>query len=67
MKKHSFIRQILLYVVLFVLIIVMMSSLFYKDTKSTEIANYTELGNYIREDEVKEIFVHNNNVVSVTL
>ena len=55
MKKHSFGRQLLLYVVLFGVIIVMLSSLFYKDTKGTAIENYSELAGYIQRNEVKSI------------
>ena len=67
MKKNSFGRQLLLYVVLFGVIIVMLSSLFYKDTKSTAIENYSELAGYIQRNEVKEIYVQNTGTVVVTL
>ena len=67
MKKHNFGRQLLLYVVLFGVIIVMLSSLFYKDTKGTAIDNYSELAGYINNNEVKEIYVHNTGNVTVTL
>ena len=66
-KKNSFGRQLLLYVVLFGVIIVMLSSLFYKDTKSTAIKNYSELASYIQKNEVKEVYVHNTGNVIVTL
>ena len=66
-KKNSFGRQLLLYVVLFGVIIVMLSSLFYKDTKSTAIKNYSELAGYIQRNEVKEVYVHNTGNVIVTL
>ena len=42
-KKNSFVRQLLLYVVLFGVIIVMLSSLFYQDTNGTAIDNYSDL------------------------
>ena len=66
-KKNSFGRQLLLYVVLFGVIIVMLSSLFYKDTKSTVIDNYSELAGYVQRDEIKEVYVHNTGDVTVTL
>ena len=66
-KKNSFGRQLLLYVVLFGVIIVMLSSLFYKDTNGTKIENYSELAGYIQKNEVKEVYVHNTGDVTVTL
>ena len=66
-KKNSFGRQLLLYVVLFGIIIVMLSSLFYKDTKGTAIDNYSELAGYIQRNEVKSVYVHNTGDVTVTL
>ncbi len=66
-KKNSFGRQLLLYVVLFGVIIVMLSSLFYKDTKGTAIDNYSELAGYIQRNEVKEVYVHNTGDVTITL
>jgi cell division protease FtsH len=66
-KKNSFGRQLLLYAVLFGVIIVMLSSLFYKDTQSTAIDNYSDLAGYIQRDEVKEVYVHNTGNVTVTL
>ena len=67
MKKNSFGRQLLLYVVLFGVIIVMLSSLFYKDTQGTTIETYSELAGYIQRNEVKEVYVHNTGNVTVTL
>ena len=66
-KKNSFGRQLLLYVILFGVIIVMLSSLFYKDTKGTAIDNYSELADYINNNEVKSVYVHNTGDVTVTL
>ena len=66
-KKNSFGRQLLLYVVLFGIIIVMLSSLFYKDTKGTAIDNYSELAGYIQRNEVKSVYVHNTGDVTLTL
>ena len=66
-KKNSFGRQLLLYVVLFGVIIVMLSSLFYKDTKGTVIDNYSELAGYVQRDEIKEVYVHNTGDVTITL
>ena len=66
-KKNSFGRQLLLYAVLFAVIIVMLSSLFYKDTKGTVIDNYSELAGYIQRNEVKAVYVHNTGDVTVTL
>ena len=66
-KKNSFVRQLLLYVVLFGVIIVMLSSLFYQDTNGTAIDNYSELADYITKDEVKSVYVHNTGEVTVTL
>ena len=66
-KKNSFGRQLLLYVVLFGVIIVMLSSLFYKDTEGTAIENYSELAGYINNNEVKSVYVHNTGEVTVTL
>ena len=66
-KKNSFGRQLLLYVVLFGVIIVMLSSLFYKDTEGTTIENYSELAAYINNNEVKSVYVHNTGDVTVTL
>ena len=66
-KKNSFGRQLLLYVVLFGVIIVMLSSLFYKDTEGTVIDNYSELAGYVQRDEIKEVYVHNTGDVTITL
>ncbi len=66
-KKNSFGRQLLLYVVLIGVIIVMLSSLFYKDTKGTAIDNYSDLAGYIQRNEVKEVYVHNTGNVTITL
>ena len=66
-KKNSFGRQLLLYAVLFAVIIVMLSSLFYKDTEGTAIDNYSELAGYINNNEVKSVYVHNTGEVTVTL
>ena len=66
-KKNSFGRQLLLYVVLFGVIIVMLSSLFYQDTNGTAIDNYSDLAGYITNDEVKSVYVHNTGEVTVTL
>ena len=66
-KKNSFGRQLLLYAVLFGVIIVMLSSLFYKDTKGTAIDNYSELATYIKNKEVKSVYVHNTGEVTLTL
>ena len=66
-KKNSFGRQLLLYVLLFGVIIVMLSSLFYQDTNGTAIDNYSELADYITKDEVKSVYVHNTGEVTVTL
>ena len=66
-KKNSFGRQLLLYAVLFGVIIVMLSSLFYNDTKGTAIENYSELAGYIQRNEVKEVYVKNTGTVVVTL
>ena len=66
-KKNSFGRQLLLYAVLFAVIIVMLSSLFYKDTEGTAIDNYSELADYINNNEVKSVYVHNTGEVTVTL
>ena len=66
-KKNSFGRQLLLYVLLFGVIIVMLSSLFYKDTSGTAIDNYSELAGYIQRNEVKAVYVHNTGDVTLTL
>ena len=66
-KKNSFVRQLLWYVILIGVIIVMLSTLFYKDTKGTAIEKYSELAGYIQRNEVKEIYVHNTGSVTVTL
>ena len=66
-KKNSFGRQLLLYVVLFGVIIVMLSSLFYQDTNGTAIDNYSDLAGYITNNEVKSVYVHNTGEVTVTL
>ena len=66
-KKNSFGRQLLLYVVLFGVIIVMLSSLFYKDTQGTKIENYSDLATYIKNNEVKSVYVHNTGDVTITL
>ena len=70
-KKNSFGRQLLLYVLLFGVIIVMLSSLFYKDTNGTKIKDYSELAQYIRgtnEDGLvlESVYVHNTNDVTLT-
>ena len=66
-KKNSFGRQLLLYAVLFGVIIVMLSSLFYKDTKGTVIDNYSDLATYIKNNEVKSVYVHNTGEITLTL
>ena len=71
MKKNNFGRQLLLYLVLFGVIIVMLSSLFYKDTKSTAIENYSDLAKYVvgvNEDglALQSVYVHNTNDVTLT-
>ena len=66
-KKNSFGRQLLLYAVLFGVIILMLSSLFYKDTEGTAIDNYSELAAFITNNEVKSVYVHNTGKVTVTL
>jgi len=70
-KKNSFGRQLLLYVVLFGVIIVMLSSLFYNDTNGTKIESYSELSQYIRgtNDDglvLKSVYVHNTNDITLT-
>ena len=67
MKKRSFVREILFYVVIFAIIIVMLSTLLQNDAKATAIEHYSELGSYIEKDEVKSVYVANNNKVTVTL
>ena len=67
MKKHSFVRQLLWYVVMIGIIVALLSTLFYKDTKGTAIEHYSELAGYINNNEVKEIYVHNTGNVTVTL
>ncbi len=67
MKKRSFIREILFYVVVFAVIIIMLSMLFNNDTKSTAIGSYSELGDLIENNEVKEIYIANDNQVQVLL
>jgi len=66
-KKNSFVRQLLWYAVLIGVIVVMLSALFYKDTKGTAIKDYSELAGYIQRNEVKEVYVHNTGNVTVTL
>ena len=66
-KKNSFVRQLLWYAILIGVIIVMLSTLFYKDTKGTAIEKYSELAGYIQRNEVKEVYVHNTGNVTVTL
>ncbi len=67
MKKRSFIREILFYVVVFAVIIIMLSMLFNNDAKSTAIGSYSELGDLIENNEVKEIYIANDNQVQVLL
>ncbi len=67
MKKRSFVREILFYVVIFAIIIVMLSTLLQNDAKSTAIEHYSELGSYIEKNEVKSVYVANDNKVTVTL
>ena len=66
-KKNSFGRQLLLYAVLFGVIIVMLSSLFYNDKNGTAIKNYSDLADYINKNEVKSVYVHNTGEVTITL
>ena len=70
-KKNSFGRQLLLYAVLFGVIILMLSSLFYKDTQSAVIETYSDLAKYVvgaNEDGLvlKSVYVHNTNDVTLT-
>ncbi len=67
MKKRNFIHEILFYVIIFAVIIVMLSTLFYQDGSQTAINSYDELAGYITSEQVKEIYISNNNVVSVLL
>ncbi len=67
MKKHSFIRELLFYVVIFAVIIVMLTMFFGNDQKTAAIENYSQLGDYIENNEVESIYVYNNNQVKVTL
>lgn len=67
MKKRSFIREILFYVLIFAVIIIMLSTLLRGDQKTTAIESYSELGDYIENGEVKSLYVANDNTVTVTL
>ncbi len=67
MKKHSFIRELLFYVIIFAVIIVMLTMFFGNDQKTTAIESYSQLGEYIKQDKVESIYVYNNNQVQVTL
>ena len=72
MKKRSFVREILFYVVIFAIIIVMLSSLLYQDTASTAIS-YSEMGDLIESYDkennknIKSIYVGNDNKVTLTM
>ena len=70
-KKNSFGRQLLLYAVLLGVIVVMLASLFYKDTQGTTIEKYSELAQYVNgthEDGLvlKSVYVHNTGNVTLT-
>ncbi len=67
MKKRNFLHEILFYVVIFAVIIVMLSTLFYRDGAQSAINSYDELGKYITEEQVKELYISNKNVVTVLL
>ncbi len=67
MKKHGFIRELLFYVVIFAVIIVMLTMFFGNDQQTVAIENYSQLGDYIKNDEVQSIYVYNDNQVKVTL
>ena len=67
MKKRSFVREILFYVLIFAVIIIMLSTILKKDQEAAAIESYSELGGYIENDEVKELYVANDNTVTVTL
>ncbi len=82
MKKRSFIREILFYVVVFAVIIVMLSMLFNNDAESKAIGSYSELGDLIENtlagkdadgEELKdseiitEIYIANDNKVQLTM
>ncbi|MBQ9773764.1 MAG: ATP-dependent zinc metalloprotease FtsH [Clostridia bacterium] len=45
----------------------MLSTLLKKDQEAAAIESYSELGGYIENDEVKELYVANDNTVTVTL
>ncbi len=81
MKKRSFIREILFYVVIFAVIIVMLTVLFRDDSK-TDPMRYSELGDLIENtvagqkpdgnaltdaETVKEIYVSNKGQVQLTM
>ncbi len=82
MKKRSFIREILFYVVVFAVIIIMLSMLFNNDTEPTAIDNYSELGDLIENtlagkdaegkdlpdsEIITKIYIANDNSVQLTM
>ncbi|MBQ8310883.1 MAG: ATP-dependent zinc metalloprotease FtsH [Clostridia bacterium] len=67
MKKNSIGRQLLFYAVVFVIIIVMLSTLMQNNTASTEIKSYDELYKYVTTDRVKEITLYDGNQLTVVI
>ncbi len=67
MKKRSFVREILFYVLIFAVIIIMLSTLLRGDQKASEAKNLAQVREYINNDEVEKLYIANDNTVTITL
>ncbi len=66
-KKCGFGRQILFYVIVFAIIILMLSSLMQGGAQAKQIATYDELYTLIAGDSVTEIYLQNDNNLTLKL
>ena len=66
MKKHSFGKEILFYVIVFAIIIVMLSTFLYQDSKGTALI-LSEVDDLIGEERVEEIYISNDNQLTMKL
>ena len=67
MKKRSFFREILFYVLIFAVIIIMLTTLLRGDQEASEAKNLAQVREYIHNDEVEELYFANDNTVTITL
>ena len=66
-KKSGFGRQILFYVIVFAVIVLMLSTLMQGSSQTKQIASYDELYALIKGDTVTEIYLQNDNNLTLKL